>query len=144
VYVISNLGSFGERIVKIGMTRRLEPLDRVRELGDASVPFRYDVHALFFSADAVGIEANLHGRFADRRVNLVNNRREFFYATPQDVKAELLELTGELLNYEEVPEALEFRQSQNLGTSKAGSTEAVDAILLEKAIVSSETTEAMP
>jgi hypothetical protein len=114
VYVISNIGSFGERVVKIGMTRRLEPADRVRELGDASVPFRYDTHALFFSDDAVGIEGKLHARFADRRVNRVNQRREFFEATPQEVKAALLELTGELLNYQETPDALEFRQSENL------------------------------
>jgi chromosome segregation ATPase len=113
VYVISNLGSFGDRIVKIGMTRRLEPLDRVRELGDASVPFRYDVHALFFSDDAVGIEAKLHERLADRRVNRVNLRREFFYATPAEVKVHLQELAGELLQYEEVPEALEFRQGSH-------------------------------
>jgi hypothetical protein len=114
VYVISNIGSFGERVVKIGMTRRLEPADRVRELGDASVPFRYDTHALFFSDDAVGIEGKLHACFADRRVNRVNQRREFFDATPQEVKAALLELTGELLNYQETPDALEFRQSENL------------------------------
>jgi hypothetical protein len=112
VYVISNLGSFGERIVKIGMTRRLEPAERVHELGDASVPFRYDTHALFFSDDAVGIESKLHALFADRRVNLVNTRREFFYATPAEVKTALLELTGELLNYEDIPEALEYRQSR--------------------------------
>jgi hypothetical protein len=114
VYVISNLGSLGDRVVKIGMTRRLEPADRIRELGDASVPFRYDTHALFFSDDAVGIEAKLHERFADRRVNRVNTRREFFYVTPAEVKNALLDLTGELLNYEELPEALEFRQSQAL------------------------------
>src|SRR5690606_25162058 len=69
VYVISNIGAFGERMVKIGMTRRLEPMDRVRELGDASVPFRFDVHALIFSEDAVGLENSLHEEFADRRVN---------------------------------------------------------------------------
>jgi seryl-tRNA synthetase len=112
VYVISNLGSFGEKMVKIGMTRRLDPQDRVRELGDASVPFRYDVHALFFSNDAVGIESQMHERLARRRVNRVNQRREFFYTTPHEVKQHLLELTGELLEYEELPEALEFRQSQ--------------------------------
>ena len=111
VYVISNLGSFGERMVKIGMTRRLDPRDRVRELSDASVPFNFDVHALFFSEDAVGIEAELHRRFADRRVNRVNQRREFFYATPQEVKEVLKELAGDLLEYEETPEALEYRQS---------------------------------
>lgn len=113
VYVISNLGSFGERIIKIGMTRRLEPMDRVRELGDASVPFRFDVHALFFSEDAVGIESKMHERLADRRVNRVNLRREFFYATPEEAKALLSELAGELLQYQEIPEALEFRQSQH-------------------------------
>src|SRR5208282_5791644 len=80
VYIISNLGSFGADVVKIGMTRRLDPAERVRELGDASVPFRYDTHAMFFSDDAVGIEATLHKRLANRRVNRVNNRREFFYA----------------------------------------------------------------
>jgi hypothetical protein len=113
VYVISNLGAFGPDMVKIGMTRRLEPMDRVRELGDASVPFRFDVHALFFSADAVGIEAKLHAHFADRRVNQINQRREFFYATPAQVRDQLLRLTGELLTFEESPEALEFRQSGN-------------------------------
>ena len=111
VYVISNVGSFGETIVKVGMTRRLEPLDRVRELGDASVPFRFDVHALFFSDDAVGIENSLHQRLADRRVNRVNLRREFFYATPQEVKTHLIDLAGELVEYEEFPEALEYRQT---------------------------------
>jgi Domain of unknown function (DUF4041)/T5orf172 domain len=120
VYVISNIGSFGERLVKIGMTRRLEPTDRIRELGDASVPFRYDTHALFFSDDAVAIEAALHQRLADRRVNRVNTRREFFYATPSEVKLHLLELTGALLTYEEMPEALEFRQSQNIANAMSG------------------------
>lgn len=111
VYVISNVGALGEGVVKIGLTRRLEPRDRIRELGDASVPFRFDVHALFFSEDAVGIEAELHRRLADRRVNAVNLRREFFYAKPEEVKPHLLELGGELLEFEEMAEALEFRQS---------------------------------
>lgn len=111
VYVISNLGSFGKEIVKVGMTRRIDPMDRVRELGDASVPFKFDVHALFFSQDAVGLEAGLHGRLADRRINLVNRRREFFRATPAEVKEHLLELSAEVLEYEELAEALEYRQS---------------------------------
>ena len=85
VYVISNVGAFGRDMVKIGMTRRLEPMDRVTELGDASVPFRFDVHALFFAQDAVSVEAALHRRFADRRVNKVNLRREFFRVTPDEV-----------------------------------------------------------
>ncbi|MCC6527478.1 MAG: DUF4041 domain-containing protein [Polyangiaceae bacterium] len=112
VYVISNLGSFGEAVVKIGMTRRLEPLDRVRELGDASVPFRFDVHALIFSDDAVGLERALHERFSERRLNLVNTQREFFYATPHEVKTALLELKGDLLSFVEAPEALEWHQSE--------------------------------
>jgi Meiotically up-regulated gene 113 len=93
------------------MTRRLDPLDRVRELGDASVPFKFDVHALFFSEDAVGIEAKMHACLSERRVNRVNQRREFFYATPHEVKEHLLALTGDLLQYDEMPEALEYHQS---------------------------------
>lgn len=112
VYVISNVGAFGSGVVKIGMTRRLEPQDRVRELGDASVPFKFDVHAVHFSDDAVGIESSLHAHFADRRLNQVNLRREFFYATPAEVRDELLQLAGDLLTFEEVPEAIEFHQSQ--------------------------------
>lgn len=111
VYVISNIGSFGEEVVKIGMTRRLEPMDRVRELGDASVPFRFDVHALIFSHDAVALETALHHHFAVRRVNLVNAHREFFYTTPHEVKEALLALQGDLLTFTEVPEALEWHQS---------------------------------
>ncbi|MDA2810632.1 DUF4041 domain-containing protein [Nocardiopsis sp. RSe5-2] len=120
VYVISNLGSFGERMVKVGMTRRLDPMDRVKELGDASVPFNFDVHALHFSDDAVGVEAELHRRLADRRVNRVNQRREFFYATPGEVRDLLESVAGDLLEYTESSEAAEYRQS--LGESaKAGS-----------------------
>ncbi|WP_223830560.1 DUF4041 domain-containing protein [Nocardiopsis quinghaiensis] len=113
VYVISNIGAFGEHMVKIGMTRRLEPLDRVRELGDASVPFRFDVHALVFSNDAVGLEARLHKELEDRRVNRVNLRREFFHASPADVRDVLARISGQhLLEYREMPEALEWRASQ--------------------------------
>lgn len=110
VYVISNIGSFGERMIKVGMTRRLDPADRIRELSDASVPFNFDTHALFFSKDAVGIEAAMHERFADRRVNTINRRREFFYATASEAKQHLAELAGELLQFEDVAEALEYRQ----------------------------------
>jgi hypothetical protein len=119
VYVISNIGSFGEGIVKIGLTRRIDPKVRVRELGDASVPFRFDEHALLFSQDAVGIEQALHERLADRRVNRINTRREFFYATPEEVKTHLLDVAGELLSFEETPEALEYRQSLNLAADEA-------------------------
>jgi hypothetical protein len=115
VYVISNLGAFGEHMIKIGMTRRLDPMDRVRELGDASVPFRFDVHALIYSDDAVGLENGLHQAFAEKRVNQVNLRREFFYATPLEVRATLQSIAGNhLLEYTETPEALEWRQSTSL------------------------------
>lgn len=111
VYVISNIGAFGERMVKIGMTRRLEPMDRVRELGDASVPFVFDVHALFFSDDAVGVEAELHRTFADRRVNRINPRREFFFASPTEVRDRLVQIAGNLLEFNEVPDAEQYRLS---------------------------------
>lgn len=87
VYVISNIGAFGEGIFKIGMTRRLEPMDRVDELGDASVPFRFDVHALVFSDNAPALEAKLHSRFAVGRLNKVNGRKEFFRADLKEIEA---------------------------------------------------------
>ncbi len=112
VYVISNVGAFGEGMVKIGLTRRMEPMDRIRELGDASVPFRFDVHALIFSDDAVGLETKLHQALADRKVNQVNQAREFFYATPAEVRELLARIDGShLLEYAEVPEAAEWRAS---------------------------------
>jgi hypothetical protein len=114
VYVISNLGAFGERMVKIGMTRRVTPEERVRELGDASVPFRFDTHALIFSEDAVALETALHQRFADRAVNQVNRHREFFYATPAEVRQALLELNfGDniVVEYDEQTPADEWRRS---------------------------------
>lgn len=119
VYVISNIGSFGESLIKVGMTRRLDPMDRIRELSDASVPFNFDVHALFFSNDAVGIETAMHTRLAANRVNLVNQRREFFRATALDAKALLAELAGDLLTFHDVPDALEFRQSEKLIRERA-------------------------
>jgi hypothetical protein len=114
IYVISNVGALGPNMVKIGMTRRLEPRDRVRELGDASVPFLYDTHALFFSEDAITLENELHKAFADRRVNHVNARREFFFATPAEVRELLLEKVGGLLEFNEESEAPEYFQSRGL------------------------------
>ena len=87
VYVISNIGAFGENVYKIGMTRRLEPMDRVDELGDASVPFRFDVHALVFSDNAPRLEAKLHAHFAAGRINKVNGRKEFFRADLAEIEA---------------------------------------------------------
>jgi hypothetical protein len=127
VYVISNLGSFGEEMVKVGMTRRLDPMDRIRELSDASVPFNFDIHALFFSKDAVGIETAMHERLTDRRVNLVNQRREFFRATPLEAKLHLAELAGELLQFQDVPEALEYRESLSRSERSEASTRVTTA-----------------
>jgi len=89
VYVISNEGSFGQGVLKIGMTRRLEPMDRVKELGDASVPFPFEVHALLFSNDAPALEKRLHAKFDKFRVNRVNNRKEFFRVEPEQVRIAL-------------------------------------------------------
>ena len=111
VYVISNRGAFGDRVVKIGLTRRLEPQERIDELGDASVPFRFDVHAIFFSEDAVSLENELHERFSARRVNWANNRKEFFFASPADVRAVLSEKLGNLLEFAEHVESTEYLQS---------------------------------
>jgi len=111
VYVISNLGAFGPNMVKVGMTRRLNPIERVLELGDASVPFRYDTHIMFYSPDAVGLENALHRELTAQRVNKVNLRREFFYATPTQVHELLKKHAGQVLEYMVDPEALEFRQS---------------------------------
>lgn len=86
VYVISNIGAFGNDIYKIGMTRRLNPQERVDELGDASVPFNFDVHAMIFSNDAPTLEAALHNAFADRKLNMVNTRREFFHVTLDEIE----------------------------------------------------------
>jgi hypothetical protein len=113
VYVISNLGSFGDSVVKIGMTRREHWQDRVDELGDASVPFRFDVHAAIYSDDAVQLENALHKRFADRRLNLVNLRREFFCVSPAEVCEALRELRGELLEFVELPAAEEWWASEH-------------------------------
>lgn len=116
VYVVSDIGAFGDSIVKIGMTRRLEPLDRVHELSGAAVPFRFDVHALIFSKDADGLETRLHQKFADRRVNRVNSRKEFFCVTPAEVRTALERFAGEHLVEFETPQALEWRAG---GTSAA-------------------------
>ncbi len=96
VYVISNTGSFGDGICKIGMTRRVEPMDRLRELGDASVPYEFDAHAFAYSKDAPALEKKLHDAFEDSRVNLVNRRREFFFIEPSKVIEKLKKLDPEV------------------------------------------------
>lgn len=110
VYVVSNLGSFGEDVVKIGLTRRLDPSDRVKELGDASVPFLFDTHAMIYSAEAPALEAALHKKFEDRRINMSNMRKEFFRASIQEVR-DAVELLAPGTDFHEDIEAQEFRET---------------------------------
>ena len=110
VYIISNVGSFGEDVYKIGMTRRLEPQDRVRELGDASVPFAFDVHAMIWTDDAPGLEARLHKTFALTQMNKVNYRKEFFRAPLQEIRSEI-ERAGIIAKWTIASEAKEYRES---------------------------------
>ena len=115
VYVISNLGSFGENVFKIGMTRRMDPQERVDELGCASVPFKFDVHSFIFSDNAVGLENKLHTILNDKRVNKVNMRKEFFYSTLDELEALVNELDP-TAEFNKTMLAEEFRQSQSTDT----------------------------
>lgn len=111
VYVISNVGSFGEEVFKIGMTRRLEPMDRVKELGDASVPFSFDVHAMIYSDDAPSLEKELHKKFNGQSVNKINPRKEFFKTTIADVKQAVEQQGLTEVHWTLKAEAAEFRES---------------------------------
>jgi hypothetical protein len=111
VYVISNIGAFGENVYKIGMTRRLDPMERVDELGDASVPFDFDVHAMIFSDNAPKLEAALHNAFADRKLNFVNQRREFFRVSLDEIKKVVRENYDKTVEFIEFPPAEQYRQS---------------------------------
>lgn len=113
VYIISNIGSFGENVYKIGMTRRLEPLDRVRELGDASVPFEFDVHAMIYSEDAPALERQLHKTFLKDQLNKINPRKEFFRLSIGDIK-NYLESEGITCKWTMTAEARQYRESLQL------------------------------
>lgn len=114
VYVISNIGAFGPDVYKIGMTRRLDPQDRVDELGDASVPFNFDVHAMIFSDDAPALEAALHRAFEDRKLNMVNTRREFFNVTLDEIKEVIKKNFDKTVEFIDVPDAEQYRISQKM------------------------------
>lgn len=114
VYIISNIGAFGENVYKIGMTRRLDPQDRVDELGDASVPFNFDVHAMIFSDDAPALETALHKAFEDRKLNMVNTRREFFNVTLDEIKEVVKKNFDKTVEFIDVPDAEQFRVSQKM------------------------------
>ena len=111
VYIISNIGSFGENVFKIGMTRRLEPMDRISELSSASVPFPFDVHALIFSDDAPSLENSLHKYFEDKSINKINLRKEFFKIDINELKEYILSNLGLSINFIDVPEAEQYRES---------------------------------
>ena len=111
VYIISNIGSFGEDIYKIGMTRRLDPMDRVNELGDASVPFDFDVHAMIFTDDAPALETALHNAFADRKVNCINHRREFFNVTLDEIKQVVRQNFDKTVEFVDIAPAQQYRES---------------------------------
>lgn len=111
VYIISNIGSFGEGIYKIGMTRRLEPMDRVKELGSASVPFDFDVHAMIFSDDAPALETALHQKFEKQSVNRVNLRKEFFKVSLEEIESVVKEKYNNTANFTRIPVAKEYNET---------------------------------
>jgi hypothetical protein len=111
VYIISNLGAFGENIYKIGMTRRLEPLDRIDELSDASVPFGFDVHALIFSENAPALESKLHEHFYKSRINKLNDRKEFFRADILEIEKVIRENYDKVVDVVKEAAAAQYRES---------------------------------
>lgn len=124
IYVISNVGSFGQDVYKIGMTRRLDPLDRVRELGDASVPFQFDIHAIIYSQNAPQLENELHRKFSDRRLNRVNNKKEFFKVSLDEIETFIKVHTYAEIEFTKLAEAREYRETLSL-------IEQVDKIITE-------------
>ncbi|MCD8874703.1 DUF4041 domain-containing protein [Mammaliicoccus sciuri] len=114
VYIISNIGSFGENIYKIGMTRRLEPTERIKELGDASVPFEFDIHAMIFSDDAPKLEKILHNHFRDRELNKVNHRKEFFNVHIDEIEELVIKEHNNTVEFVKIPIADQYWESQRL------------------------------
>lgn len=119
VYVISNIGSFGENVYKIGMTRRLEPMDRIKELSSASVPFEFDVHAMIFSENAPELENILHKTFESRSVNRVNLRKEFFKVSLDEIENVVKNSFNNTVEFTRVPIAKEYRQTLSILESES-------------------------
>jgi hypothetical protein len=140
VYVISNVGSFGTDIYKIGMTRRLDPMDRVWELSDASVPFDFDVHAIIYTEDAPGLENELHQRFTNRRVNAVNQRKEFFAVSISEIAEVVRERCGDI-ELTLIAEAAEYRQSEAYHRENGRSLNAVRQFAIPAPAEEFESTE---
>ena len=118
VYIISNIGAFGENVYKIGMTRRLDPQERIDELSDASVPFNFDIHAMIFSDNAPALEAALHKAFENKKLNMVNQRREFFNVTLDEIKEVVMKNFDKSVEFIEVPEAEQYRTSLKMKEKK--------------------------
>lgn len=114
VYIISNIGAFGENVFKIGMTRRLDPQERIDELSDASVPFNFDIHAMIFSDDAPALESALHKAFEHKKLNMVNTRREFFNVTLDEIKDVIKKNFDKTVDFIDVPNAEQYRISQKM------------------------------
>ena len=114
VYVISNIGAFGENVYKIGMTRRLDPQERIDELGCAAVPFNFDVHAMIFSDDAPALEATLHRAFEDKKINMVNQRREFFRVSLDEIKDVIRKNYDKTVEFIDIPDAEQYRISEKM------------------------------
>ena len=111
VYVVSNIGAFGKDVYKIGMTRRLNPQDRIDELSGASVPFKFDVHAMIFSDDAPALEAAIHNALDDKKINLVNNRKEFFRVSLTEIEEIINNNFDRTVDFIEIPDAQQYRES---------------------------------
>lgn len=129
VYVISNIGAFGKDVYKIGMTRRLDPQERVDELGDASVPFGFDVHAMIFTDDAPKLEAALHRAFEDKKVNMVNPRREFFHVSLDEIKAVIRQNYDKTVEFNDYPDAEQWRISVKMRGGNFSEPEIPEAAL---------------
>jgi hypothetical protein len=136
VYIISNIGSFGERVFKIDMTRRYEPMDRVRELGAASVPFPFDVHAMVYHEDAPALEAAFHQRFKDRSVKLVNTRKEFFHVDLSEIEA-FAKQRGLPMAFTKIAEAREYRESVAMRLAQGSGPTAIPRRLEDRIAMSS-------
>lgn len=145
VYVISNIGAFGENVYKIGMTRRLNPQDRIDELGSASVPFNFDVHAMIFSDDAPALEAALHRAFENKKLNMVNHRREFFHVTLDEIKKVIKENFDKTVEFIDIPDAEQYRISLKMGSGaipiEERKNEPSNNALLQESPIIDESTE---
>lgn len=111
VYIISNIGAFGENVYKIGMTRRLEPEERISELSDASVPFNFDIHAMIFTDDAPALENALHKAFENKKVNMINQRREFFNVTLDEIKKVVKDNFDKTVEFKDTAPAEQYRET---------------------------------